>query len=218
MQVLRLGARALPTNQVLTIDRFEYQAMNRSATRRLFSRVAAFILLMLVLQGCDTTSSDNAIVFNKVNIPEFRFEFPGDMLSEGQALELTTSVRVDLTDELDRLGGFTKDDVIGATVQSAQLFQGFPVTQKLGYLDQAIVKLVATSPARVTEVADVTNPDDLREVDMSLIANRDVSTYVKSSEFTAVLQITPGSTSGINPDESYTLAVLLTMRIEVEDI
>jgi hypothetical protein len=191
--------------------------MNLSAPRIRLTRVAAFVLVLTVLQGCDSASTDDSIVLNRVEVPEFRFEFDGDVLSEGQALELTTSVRVDLTGELDGQGGFTKDDVVAATVQSAQLFQGFPVTQKLGYLDQAIVKLVTVSPARVTEVADVTNPDDLREVDMTPIANRDVSTYVKAAEFTAVLQITPGSTIGIDPDESYTLAVLLELRVEVEN-
>lgn len=171
------------------------------------------LLLLLGLAGCDTVDSNEPVVlFADVDV--FRFTFEADAIDANSPAVLTADAEVDLAAFL-RQQGFTKDEVISATVSSARLEIIFPVSETADFMDEAILLLDADGLPTL-EVAEQTSfPSDNDEVTLTVRSGRDVADYVQAPTFTSVLRIDPAR---LEAGEDYELVAVLRLRIEVEGV
>jgi hypothetical protein len=186
-----------------------------------FRRSAVLTLLAaaLLLTGCDTNSLGGDSVFltqtisEDINGGDIIFSFSANDVEEGRLVDLSCDCTLDVEDFLNDQG-FTKAELVSATVQSARLVMLFPTSEQLDFLDQAILKLDAPGVS-VTEVANLTGFPSAREVNMQTLTSRDVASFLDGSGFEPILQIEPAN---LTADEDYELSVILTIRMELEGV
>ena len=183
------------------------------------SAFLTLILATLVLSGCDTDSLGGDSVFLTHTISEdvdgddVIFSFSSGDIQEGRLVDLSCGCTLDVEAFLNDQG-FTKAELVSATVQSARIVMLFPTSEQLDFLDEAILKLGATG-ASDTEVANTTNLPATREVNLQTLSNRDISSYLERPGFEPILQINAGD---LTDGEDYELSVILTVRMELEGV
>lgn len=174
-------------------------------------------LLLIGLTGCDSAvSGDDPIVLTAevstgADGSPIRFGFVADDVQVGRLTDITCGCDLDVADFLaDR--GFTKGDLISATVQGARLRMLFPIQEQIDFLDQAILKL-RSSGNSVTEVAEQTTFPAAAEATLIPRQGRDVAGFVSASTFEPILQIDAGE---LLAGRDYEIGLVLTIRMELE--
>lgn len=183
------------------------------------STLLTLLLATLILSGCDTDSLGGDSVFLTTTISEdidgddVIFAFSSGDIQEGRLVDLSCGCTLDIEAYLNDQG-FTKAELVAATVQSARIVMLFPTSEQLNFLDEAILKLSATG-ASATEVANISTLPAAREVNLQTLSNRDISTYLERPGFEPILQINAGD---LTDGEDYELSVILTVRMELQGV
>ena len=142
-----------------------------------------------------------------------RFTFEGGAVQTGRLTDVSCGCQLDVGDFLaDR--GFTKADVLSATIKSARLVMLFPISERLDFLDTAILKLSASGNS-VTEVAQLSAFPQAREVELTPLAGRNVAGFLDDSTFAPILQI---DASRLQASAEYEIGLVLEIRLELAGI
>lgn len=169
-------------------------------------------LALPLLMGCDSEegSSDPVTLFVELD-DDFRFSFRGSDIQTGRLQDLRCNCQVDISPFLfDQ--GFSKADIISASVESVQLEMLFPISAQANILNQAIVKLEADGVS-ATEVANQTSFPNSRSASISVLGGRDIAAILARSDFSTILQIDANT---LEASRDYEIALVLRFRVEVE--
>jgi hypothetical protein len=180
------------------------------------ARLFVAALLLVGLAACDSAAlSDNVVVLR----PEVsagsdgtpvRFSFQASEVPTGRLTDILCNCALDVADYLsDR--GFTKSDIVSATLESARLVMLFPISERLDFLDQAILKFQAPGNS-VTEVAEQVTFPQAREVTLTPQSGRDIAGFLDESTFEPILQIDAAS---LQAGGDYEIGLVLTLRLEL---
>ncbi|MFT5142231.1 MAG: hypothetical protein ACI80V_001446 [Rhodothermales bacterium] len=176
--------------------------------------VAAFLLFGLA--ACDSAVlSDNVVVLRPAitagtDGTPVRFSFQASDVGVGNLTDVRCNCELDVADYLsDR--GFTKSDITSATLESAKLVMRFPISERIDFLNQAILKFRAPGNS-ATEVARQMTFPDARVVTLTPQSGRDVSGFMDDSAFEPILQIDPAS---LQAGGDYAIDLELTLRLEL---
>lgn len=185
--------------------------------RRLRFRLLLVVLIGGVLAGCDSAvSGEETIVLTaEVSTDDqgdpIRFTFQADDYETGRLADVQCGCSLDLGEFLaDR--GFTKADIVSATVQAARLRMLFPIQERLDFLNRAILKLEASGNS-VTEIAELEDFPASAEASLTPRSGRDVAGFVDDGSFEPILQIDPAR---LLAGREYEIGLVLTIRVEVE--
>lgn len=172
-----------------------------------------FVLLTLSITGCDTTSSPDPSSTVTVIVDDLFFSFDADAASIGRLTDLVSLSSANVEAALARSGAYTRAQITGARVRKATLEVMFPVRERVDFLQQVVLKLDAPnlSPLEVGEQNTFSSTAD--EVDFSIRPNRDISSFLTSESFTAILSVTPRR---LEAGERYQLALILTLDVTVD--
>ncbi len=171
-------------------------------------------LLVFALAGCDSGTGDT-IILNNIRA-EFEFEFQGDELTTGELQDLASNGSANITSQLSSLG-FTLEEILSAEVIEASIELVVPTFVGSGIDLRAFneVILQLDSGGTVREVASRTGFTSEEPADLNVIRNRDISGILRGGSFVAILQVEPAS---LEPDELYSLEVVLILSVEVEGV
>ena len=171
------------------------------------------ILLALVLAGCEATASE------RLTLPDievaFRFEVDGSELTDGQPYTVTATNTVDLAAALQQRGGYTKNEVVAASVTAAKIERIQPTLTDLSELLSEARVLLTASGLSDLEVASRTGFPDDEVASLAPRSTTDVTAFIKKPTLGARLQLVP-----LQPDasETYIYEVRLTLRVQVEGL
>ena len=168
------------------------------------------LLPICILAGCDTLPGTETVVLPEKTVT-LRFEFSTDGMTAGQAVDVTSTGTADLGPDLQR-DGFTKGEVVSATVLGAELTRG-TAGVSLAFLNEASLSVSANSVGR-KKVASTSSLSDQKTIPLEL-ANTGMTEYVTSPSFQGVLTLVPGSAVG---GDDYTVQATIRLRIEVEGV
>lgn len=172
----------------------------------------------LFLASCDTVSPDSDTIFlnhefsTDATGSSIRFTFSSSNVSTNRLNDISCNCSINIHQYLEEQG-FDAADIVSASLVSADVIMLFPISKKINFLNQAILKLTGTSIS-ATEVANVSTFPATREVSMNVLPNRDISTFLERPNFGAILQLDP-ATLGAN--EAYDLSIILKVRLELSD-
>ena len=167
--------------------------------------------LMALMASCDTVNpTDNIILPEKTF--SFRFEINAADLSQGESFAVEAEDPVDLGPALSA-DGFTKAEVISATVTRVELERVSPAGVDLSILDQAQVALVAAGGASRTIASSSSLPDD-PSTTLSISGNSDATSFVTAPSFEGVLTIVPDAV----PQGLLVMRATVSLRVEVEGV
>ncbi|BBM71977.1 hypothetical protein [Rhodothermus marinus] len=173
----------------------------------------ALLAFTLVLAGCEAAASE------RLTLPEievsFRFEVSGNALTDGQPYTATSVNTVDLMTALQQRGGYTKNEVVAATVTAAEIERVQPALTDLSELLSEARVLLTASGLSDLEVASRTGFPDDETASMAPRSGADITAFVKKPAFGAKLRLVP-----LQPDagETYVYEVRLTLRVQVEGV
>ncbi|NNE69630.1 MAG: hypothetical protein HKN29_04615 [Rhodothermales bacterium] len=178
-----------------------------------------FLLLLLGLTACDSAVGGADSVFLTAELSTdldgdpVRFVFESADVQTGRLTDVSCDCELDVTEFLaDR--GFSRDDIISATVASGRLVMLFPISERLDFLDEAILKLQAPGNS-VTEVAQQSAFGETREVALDPLPGRDVAGFMDDSAFEPILQI---DAAALQAGESYEIGLVLEIRLELAGV
>ncbi len=170
-------------------------------------------IALLLLAGCESVTSE------RLTLPDievtFRFEVNGNALTDGQAHTVTATNTVDLTPALQQRGGYTKKEVVAATVVAAELERIQPTLTDLDALLREVRVLLTAEGLTEREVAVRTGFPADETASLSPRSDTDVAAFVKKTALGAKLQLVPLQP---DPSETYIYEVRLTLRVQVEGI
>jgi hypothetical protein len=63
-------------------------------------------------------------------------------------------------------------------------------------------------------VANISSFSATREVNMSVLPNRDIGSFLEQPQFGAILQVNPAT---LDASRSYDLSIILKVRLELQD-
>ena len=171
------------------------------------------VFMTLIVAGCDTTSTPNPSSTVTVVVDDLFFSFDADETSTGRLTDLVSLSSANVEAALARSGNYTRAQISGARVRKATLEVMFPVRERVDFLQQVVLKLDAPnfSPLEVGEQNTFSSSAD--EVDFSIRPNRDISSFLTSESFSAILSITPRR---LEAGERYQLALILTLDVTVD--
>ena len=167
--------------------------------------------IAFVLHGCDVVEGGSIFLQPKEVV--FRFEFSSDDLEVGQAVVIPATNSVDLGDDL-LADGFSKGEVLSATVSSATLERINPIGVQMSFLSEVVVNLQVTGLSATTVARQSSLPDS-RTAGLTIQPNINIANYVARSSFGSNISITPVE---ILANEDYVLELTLAIRIEVEGV
>jgi hypothetical protein len=177
------------------------------------------VVLMVTAGGCDSVvTGDNIVVLNPeissdVDGAPIRFTFSADDLVTGRLTDIQCNCQLDVESYL--VGqGFAKSDIVSASIASARLVMLFPISERLDFLDQAILKLQAPGNS-VTEIASQSIFPESREVSLDPQTGRDISGFMDRSTFQPILQI---DAIRLVAGADYEIGVVLKLRLEVDGL
>lgn len=181
----------------------------------LFAHMSSRLLLVFVMlavaaaSGCDAVQNEPIVLYE-----EFETDYTFTADGEGNLVSGSSAATINLQPFLEQQG-FATDEVLAASVQpgSVELVLRSPLQQNLTILDQAILQFEHEDMN--LEVANVQSFPEDRDVPMNVLADRDISQFVRAPVFQAILQLDMGSPE---PGEEYQFTVLGEIRIELEGI
>lgn len=181
---------------------------------------AAFTgLLFLLAAGCDTVAPgvDSVILTADVEYGKdgrpILFSFTGSTVTSGTLTDIRCNCQIDLGSYLSAQG-FSKQDIVAATLTEARLVMGTPISGKLDVFDQAVLKL-QTATMGATELASSSSLPAAREAALDPETGRSATSFVSAASFEPVLQV---QSTGLDPSATYQLYLSLTFRIEVASL
>ena len=125
-------------------------------------------LALLILAGCDTT--EEPVVLFYTETVQFAFTSEAAMMGQTTTLESKDrqgrTLRIDLTEKL-RDDGFSKAEVLGAFVESAELELLAPFGIGLDFLDEATLQVEASGASATTVATENDFPSE-REAAMDV--------------------------------------------------
>ena len=180
-----------------------------------------FILLIAVLifSGCDAADPGADTVFltyeitQDVNGDPIALDFEAGSIQTGRLQDLDCNCQLDIGSYLTSQG-FSKSEIVSATLQSAQIVMLFPVNENVSFLDQAILKLTA-SGISATEVANTSSFPASRTANMTVLPNRDIGSFLDRPSFGLILQIDP---ERLLDAQDYEMSLVMTVRLELEGV
>ncbi|MEQ9105557.1 MAG: hypothetical protein RIE53_12775 [Rhodothermales bacterium] len=179
--------------------------------------LGAFFLV--ILAGCDSVDPSSETIFLTMQITEdvdgnpISLGFNANDLQTGRLQDLDCGCQLDIAGKLSEQG-FSKGEIVSASLQSAQIVMLFPVNENVAFLDQAILKFTATGVSQ-TEVANTSNFPASRTAQMTVLPNRDIAAFLERPNFGLILQIDPET---LRTGQSYEMSLVLTVRVEVEGV
>lgn len=172
--------------------------------------LAALAALLLFLPACDTVAdlgNENVILTRDVT---FSFDFMVD--TPQAALRATSTNQVDLSGQLE---GFTKAEILSATVTSARLTRVQPVRADLAELMDAVLLELTASGGSATTVAQQAGLPASAEGALTVSGSPGVTSHVKAPSFGAALTFTNLAVPALG---IYRFEVTVRLRIEVEGV
>ena len=166
---------------------------------------------LLVLAGCDTTSEP--VVLSVTETVGFDFTSETAMMM-GQVTSINGDGRIDLTEKLRR-DGFSKAEVLGAFVESAELDIQAPIGVNLDFLNEATLQIEASGLSETTVATENDPPATSDPAPMDVRAGTDISSYVAAPSFGLILQIDPAE---LEDGQDYELEVVIRIRVELEGV
>lgn len=187
--------------------------------RRAPLRSAGLLLAaaLLALTGCDSGLTDPDVVILNHELTRsgdgsaVSFAFNANNVTVGQTAVLRCGCTVDLDPWLASQG-FTRADIVDATVKSATLTMLFPVTERVSFLDNAILRFEAAG-LQPSEVATRSSFPDARETSLTPVSGRSVAAFASKDEFEPVLVIDAAS---LKAGADYEMTVSVTLRLELQ--
>lgn len=186
------------------------------------NHLCSFVLMTALLSqvvGCDSDSLSSGTVFLTHEFSEdvqgeaIRFSFSSDELQTNRLHDLSCECDLNI-DEFITAQGFQPSDIVTAKLVSAEIIMLFPISERLDFLNQAILKLTGQGISP-TEVASLSTLPSAREASMSVLPNRDIATFLERSSFGAILQIDPSS---LESGETYDMSIILKVRLELDSL
>lgn len=177
-----------------------------------------FLPFLAVMSGCDADALSNDSVyltheFSTTSTGQsIRFTFTSDDVTANRLNDISCGCTLNIHDYITEQG-FSPSDLVSATLVSADVIMLFPITKKINFLNQAILKFTAPGTS-ATEVANLSSFPATREASLVVLPNRDIATFLERANFGAILQLDP-KTLGAN--ESYDFSVILKVRLELSD-
>ncbi len=187
--------------------------------KRQFLGSAALILTatLLMLAGCDSGLTDPDVVILTHDLTRsgdgsaVSFSFHSDDVTVGQTTVLRCGCTVDLDPWLASQG-FTRADIVDATVKSAGLTMRYPVTEKLDFLDNVIVRFEAAG-LQSSEVATRASFPAAREVSLTPVSGRSVAAFASKDSFEPVLVIEAAT---LEAGKDYEMDLAVSLRVELQ--
>ena len=167
-------------------------------------------LVGVVIASCDAVTATEPITLQSKTV-SFRFEFDSDGVTPGGSVGVQSEADVDLGPEL-LSDGFTKAEVISATVTSVELERISPTTVNLNFLEEASIEFAASGIAGRSIAGSNSLPDN--RTAMLSVTSANVTTFVVAPSFRAVLNVVPESV----PEGGWVLRSNVTLRIDVEGV
>jgi hypothetical protein len=167
---------------------------------------------LFVLPGCDFGADDETISIQDDVV--FRFEFEADDVTVGEPFEVTSSATQSVQAALANQG-FDVDQVISARTLGGVAEVLFPLDAAISILDQLSVSVQAGDALSNVVVDNLAVPADEPGDSINLTADAtvDIGPQLREGSFSGVLMFV--ANTGLQPGESYELAVELQLSIEV---
>lgn len=172
--------------------------------------VVLLAIVAILIASCDAVTDPDAITLQSKTV-SFRFEFSADGVSSGDLIDAQSEGSVDLGPELLN-DGFTKGEVLSATVTSVELERISPTNVNLNFLQEASIDFSASGISARTVAASTSLPDS-RTANLS-VSSGDVTAYVVAPSFRAVMRVVPETV----PPAGWVLRANVTLRIDVEGV
>lgn len=172
--------------------------------------VAMLALVTVVTASCDVVTASEPLTLQAKTV-SFRFEFSSDGVDPGETVEVQSEESANLGPDLSA-DGFTKAEVLSATVTAVELERISPATVDLNFLDEAQLSFTASGVSART-VATSSSLPSARTASLPL-SNTDVTTFVVAPTFRAALAVVPATV----PQAGFVLRANVTLRIRVEGI
>ena len=177
------------------------------------------VFAFLFVSSCDSTTNggSNAVTLTasvaQGDIPALTFQFAADDIQTGRLVDLDATNAIDISAFL-RDRGFDRSEIVSAEISAASFEVIFPITETVSFLDTAILKLTGANISD-TEVAEQSTfpSGNVDEATLTVRPNRDITSFLSQSDFSAILQI---DANALRSGEDYEIAVSLTLSIEVE--
>lgn len=173
--------------------------------------VAGILAAVVLLASCDTVNPTDNIILPEKTV-SFRFEIGPDGISPGETITVEAEDPVDLGSALNA-DGFTKAEVLSATVTRVELERVSPAGVDLSILEEAEVALVASGVSSRTIASSSSLPDDPATT-LSISGSSDATSFVTASSFEGVLTIVPA----VVPQGLLVMRATVSLRVEVEGV
>jgi hypothetical protein len=168
--------------------------------------------------GCDADALSSNSVFlthefsTDTQGKSIRFTFSSNDVSANRLNDISCNCSINIQQYIQSQG-FQASDLVSATLVSADLIMLFPITKKVDFLSQAILKFTSAGNS-VTEVANLSSFPATREVSLVVLPNRNIAAFLESANFGAILQLDP---STLGADESYDFSIIIKVRLKLSD-
>ena len=172
--------------------------------------VLVYLSILLLTSGCDTLDLDpGQSIILTTSTGEICFRFTG--VSADGSKSILSVDSFDLGAFLEQ-EGFSKAEVISATVSSADMRLVFPLGESLDMLERATVSLRASGAGEVA-VASASSFSDTRSTSLQ-VQSSNIGGIVRASSFQGVLEFDGAQTVS----DDIEISVELDIRIEVEGV
>lgn len=167
-------------------------------------------VVAITTASCDVVATTDPLTLQAKTV-SFRFEFDSEGIESGETVEAQSVESVDMGPILSA-DGFTKAEVLSATITSVELERISPANVNLDFLEQAELAFTASGMSRRSIASSASLPAS-RDAPLS-IANSDVMTFVVAPTFRAVASVVPATV----PQAGFVLRANVTLRIRVEGV
>lgn len=187
--------------------------IERRDPARFSSRLVLGVAVMaLALASCDVVNPTEGVVLPEITVT-FRFEIDTDGVSPGETVQVASEESANLAQALDASGGYTKAEVLSATVTRVELERINPTSVDLSILDEALLAFTASNLSSKTIASSNSLPAS-RTASLPVSSSPDATGYVIAPSFRGALTVVPGTV----PDGQFVLRTTVTFRIEVEGV
>lgn len=178
-----------------------------------FSRVLVLgvTVMALALASCDVVNPTEGITLQEKTVT-FRFEIDTDGVAPGQTVQVASEESENLEQAL-AADGYTKAEVLSATVTRVELERINPTSVDLSILDEALLAFTASNLSAKT-IASSTSLPASRTASLPVSSSPDATSYVIAPSFRGALTVVPETV----PDGQFVLRTTVTFRIEVEGV
>lgn len=173
--------------------------------------ILVLVTVTLALASCDVVAPTDGIPLQEKTVT-FRFEINTDGVSPGETVQATSEESANLEQALDA-DGYTKAEVLSATVTRVELERINPTSVDLGILEEALLALTASNISSKT-IASSTSLPASRSASLPVSSSPDVTSYVIAPSFRGSLTLVPETV----PGGILVLRATVRLRIEVEGV